>query len=260
MKKKINLIEGAMKYPHLVLAFVVVMMIVGAFGLKNMPRREFPEFTIRQGLVVGVFPGASSLEVEEKLTKKVENYIFGYEEVKKSETYSYSKEGLMIIFVELNDNIQNSDKFWSKLRHGLDELKMQLPTGVLALVGNNDFGDTSALLITMSSESKSYRELEEIMKLLEADIRGLSSASKIKRFGTQDEKIFVYVQPEKLNQFQIKPSMVLAAFKMQEAIDYAGELDNGELLLPVHLPPDSSLKRTWKNRLSIPIPRGISFV
>jgi len=237
MRKKINIIESAMKYPHIVLAFVVVMMLVGVFGLKNMPRREFPEFTIRQGLVVGIFPGASSLEVEEKLTKDVENYIFGYEEVKKAGTYSQSKEGVMIIYVELNDNIKDSDKFWSKLRHGLDELKMQLPTGVLALVGNNDFGDTAALLITMSSEDKSFRELEETVKLLEADIRALNSVSKIKRYGTQDEKIFVYVKPEKLNQFQIKPSVVLAVFKMQESIDYAGELDNGELILPVHLPP-----------------------
>lgn len=256
MNKKINLIEGAMKSPHLVLAFVFVMMIVGVFGLKNMPRREFPEFTIRQGLVVGVFPGASSLEVEEKLTKEVENYIFGYEEVKKSDTYSYSKEGLMIIFVELNDNVKNSDKFWSKLRHGLDELKMQLPTGVLALVGNNDFGDTSALLITMSSESKSYRELEKIMKLLEADIRSLNSASKIKRFGTQDEKIFVYVKPEKLNQFQIKPGMVLAAFKMQEAIDYAGELDNGELILPIHLPPRFESEKDLEDQIIYADPLG----
>ena len=60
----------------------------------------------------------------------------------------------MIVYVELNDNVKNADQFWSKLRLGLDELKMQLPTGVVALIGSNDFGDTAALLITMSSEGK----------------------------------------------------------------------------------------------------------
>lgn len=178
MRKKVNIIEGAIKNPHIILAFVGVMMLMGLYSLFNMPRREFPEFTIRQGLVIGVYPGANSQEVEEKLTKKVENYIFGYEEVDKTETYSYSKDGMMIIYVELNDNIRNSDKVWSKLRHGLAEFKMQLPTDVIALIGNNDFGDTAALLITMSSENKSYRELEDIMKLLEADVRTLNSVSK----------------------------------------------------------------------------------
>jgi len=237
MKKKINFIESTMKSSHIIIAFVCVMMLLGIFGLKNMPRREFPEFTIRQGLVVGIFPEASSEEVAEKLTKEVENFIFGFEEVNKSGTYSHSKEGMMVIFVELNDNITNSDKFWSKLRLGLNEFKMQLPGGVLALVGNNDFGDTSALLITMSSESKSYRELEEVMKHLEADIRVIDAVSKVKRFGTQDEEIFVYVQSEKLEQYNINPSMILTAFKFHESLDYSGELDNGELVLPIHLPP-----------------------
>ena len=30
---------------------------VGYFGLVDMPKQEFPEFTIRQGVVVGVYPG-----------------------------------------------------------------------------------------------------------------------------------------------------------------------------------------------------------
>jgi len=235
MSRKTNIIEAAMKYYQIVLAMVIVGIILGIFGLINMPRNEFPDFTIRQGVIVGVYPGASSQKVEEQLTEKVENYIFSYAEVNKEKTYSESKEGKMFIFVELNDEVQNSDQFWSKLRHGLDELKMQLPAGVLALVGTNDFGDTSALLITLSSDQKSYRELEEVMKDLESDIRKIPSVSKIKTYGQQKEKIFVYVEPEKLHEYHIQPAQIFTAFQLQDAINYAGELDNGELLLPVHL-------------------------
>ena len=225
-----------MRHRQIILAFVVVMMTIGVFALLNMPRNEFPDFTIRQGVIVGVFPGATSEEVEDQLTVKVENYLFGYEEVNKDKTYSQSSEGRMIIFVELNDDVHDADKFWSKLRHGLDELKMQLPAGVIALVGTNDFGDTSALLITMSSEKKGYRELSEIMKDLESEVRRIPSVSKIKRYGEQQEKIFVYIQTEKLNEYNIQPSSILASFKIQDALTYAGSLDNGDLILPVHLP------------------------
>lgn len=237
MKRKINIVEGAMKYHQIILVFIVVMMVLGAIGLKNMPRNEFPEFTIRQGVIVGIYPGATSSEVEQQLTTEVENYIFGYKEINKDKTYSLSQEGQMTIFVELNDNVKNSDQVWSKLRLGLDELKMRLPTGVLALVGTNDFGDTSALLITMSSEEKSYRQLEELMKDLESDIRKVESVSKIKHYGTQHEKVYVYVQQEKLNEYNIQPTTILASFKAHELLNYAGELDNGEMVLPVHLPP-----------------------
>lgn len=226
-----------MKYKQIVLSFVVAMMAIGVLALMNMPRNEFPDFTIRQGVIVGIYPGASSEKVEEQLTKEVENYIFGYKEVNKVKTYSNSSEGQMIIFVELNEDVKNADEFWSKLRHGLRELKMQLPSGVLALIGTNDFGDTSALLVTMSSDEKSFRELEETMKQLEAEVRKVNSVSKIKRHGVQNEKIFIYVRPEKLNEYNIQPLTILSSFKIQESISYAGKLDNGDLILPVHLPP-----------------------
>ena len=235
--KKINILESAMKHYQIVVSMVVIMMVLGIFGILNMPRNEFPEFTIRQGIVVGIYPGATSMEVEEQLTTKIEDYLFSYEEVKKAKTYSHSKEGMMIVYVELNDNVKNADKFWSKLRLGLQELKMELPAGVVALIGSNDFGDTAALLITMSSEKKSYRELETTLDDLKDEIRKISSVSKIKGYGTQKEEIYIYIKPEKLTEFNVKPSNILVAFKLQDALNYSGKLDNGELVLPIHLPP-----------------------
>jgi multidrug efflux pump subunit AcrB len=256
MSKKTNIIEAAMKYYQIVIALVVVAVALGVFGLLNMPRNEFPDFTIRQGVIVGVYPGATSQEVEEQLTEKVENYIFGYSEVNKAKTYSESKEGKMFIFVELNDDVHNSDEFWSKLRHGLDELKMQLPSGVLALIGTNDFGDTSALLITLSSNEKSYRDLEEVLKDLEREIRKIESVSKIKTFGQQKEKVFVYVKPEKLNEYHIQASHIFTAFKMQDAISYAGNLDNGEMVLPVHLPSKFNTLKDIEEQIIFADPNG----
>jgi len=76
MKRKINIIEAAMKYKQIIIAFTLVMMILGILGLINMPRREFPEFIIRQGVIVGIYPGATSSEVEEQLTKVVRKLHF----------------------------------------------------------------------------------------------------------------------------------------------------------------------------------------
>ncbi len=226
-----------MKHKQIIIAFTLVMMVLGILGLINMPRREFPEFIIRQGVVVGIYPGATSEEVEEQLTKVVENYIFGYKEVNKEKTVSNSREGQMVIYVELNDNVVNADDFWSKLRHGLNELKQQeLPSGVLALIGNNDFGDVSAMLITMSSEQKSYRQLEDILKQLEDNIRAIPSVSKIKTYGTQEEQIYVYINQEKLNEYNVNPATIMASFQIQEMMNYAGVIESDGLELPIHLP------------------------
>ncbi len=254
--KRPSIIESAMRNRNIVIIISVVLMIIGVVALMKMPRNEFPQFTIRQGVVVGVYPGATSAEVEEQLTRVVENYIFGYKEIKKAKTYSQSKEGIMYIFVELNDDVTNADEFWSKFKHGLSELKPTLPSGVLALVANSDFGDTAALLITLSSESKSYKELEEELKKLEAECRKIPESSKIKHYGLQKEKIFVNVKPEMLNEYNIKTLSLLGSYQMNGMVNYAGVLKDGEKNLAVHLPANFDSEKDLADQIVYSDPMG----
>lgn len=254
--RKTGIIESSVRNRNIVIILSVLFMVIGAIALKKMPRNEFPQFTIRQGVIVGVYPGATSAEVETQLTRVVENYIFGYQEVKKAKTYSQSKEGIMYIFVELNDDVKNADQFWSKLKHGLSELKMTLPTGVLALIANSDFGDTSALLITLSSDTKSYKELEEALKKLEAECRRIPAASKIKHYGLQKEKIFVNVMPEKLNEYNIKSLSLLSQYQSNGMVNSAGVLKDGKYNLSVHLPSNFESEKDLANQIVYSDPQG----
>jgi len=254
--KKTGFIEAAMRNRNIVILIAVLFMLIGVVALKKMARNEFPQFTIRQGVVVGVYPGATSAEVEAQLTTEVENYIFGFSEVKKSKTYSLSKEGIMYIFVELNDDVKNADQFWSKFKHGLSELKMTLPSGVLALIANSDFGDTSALLITLSSDTKSYKELEKELKKLEAECRKIPATSKIKHFGLQKEQIYVNVKPELLNEYNIKSISLLGSYLPNGMVNYAGTLKDGKYDLSVHLPTNFESEKDLANEIVYSDPKG----
>jgi multidrug efflux pump subunit AcrB/outer membrane protein TolC len=253
---KIDIIGAAMRNRNIVLIITVVLMIIGIVALRDMPRNEYPQFTIRQGVIIGVYPGATSAEVEAQLTRVVENYIFGYQEINKAKTTSQSKEGVMYIFVELNDDVKNADQFWSKMKHGLNELKMTLPSGVIALIANSDFGDTSALLITLSSDSKSYKELEEVLKNLEAECRKIPNASKIKHYGLQKEKIYVNVKPELLNEYNIKSISLLGSYQLNGMVNYAGVLKDGKNNLAVHLPASFESEKDLAEQIVYSDPMG----
>lgn len=255
-QRKTGFIGWAMRYHNITNILVAVFVLIGVVALLKMPRNEFPKFTIRQGLVVGVYPGAGSAEVEEQLTKQVENYLFGFKEVNKAKTYSESKEGMMIVYVELNDNVTNADEFWSKLKHGLNELKQTLPPGVVALIGNNDFGDTSAMLITLSSDTKGYKEMENELKKLKAECRKIDAVSKIKDYGIQKEKIYVNVEPEKLNEYNIKSLSLLAAYQPNGMVSPAGKLKTGLTDLDVHFPPNFESEKDLADQIVFADPTG----
>lgn len=245
-----------MRYHNITNILVVVFVLIGVVALLKMPRNEFPNFTIRQGLVIGVYPGASSAEVEEQLTKQVENYIFGFKEVKKAKTYSESKEGMMIIYVELNDNVTNADEFWSKLKHGLNEFKSSLPSGVLALMANSDFGDTSAMLITLSSNTKGYKDMENELKKLKAECRKIPAVSKIKDYGIQKEKIYVNVEPEKLNEYNIKSLSLLSSYQFNGMVSPAGKLKTTQNDLYVHFPANFESEKDLSDQIVFADPTG----
>jgi multidrug efflux pump subunit AcrB/outer membrane protein TolC len=255
-RNKSDIIAASMRNHNIIILITLLLMIVGVFALVDMPRNEFPQFTIRQGVIVGVYPGATSAEVEDQLTRAVENYIFSYQEVNKEKTYSLSKEGVMYVFVELNDNVKNADQFWSKIRHGLNELKMTLPTGVLALIANTEFGETSAILITLSSDTRSYKEMEEQVKRLEAECRKIPETSKIKRYGQQKEKIYVNIKPELLNEYSIKSISLLGSYQLNGMVNYAGVLKDGQNNLAVHLPASFASEKDLAEQIVYSDPSG----
>ena len=122
-ERKNGVIEWTMRHYQITLLVITVLVGLGILGLVDMPKQEFPEFTIRQGVVVGVYPGATSGEVEEQLAKPLERYLFTFKEVKKKKTYSMSRDGMVYVMVELNDDVNNKDEVWSKIKLGLQNFK-----------------------------------------------------------------------------------------------------------------------------------------
>lgn len=76
MKQKRNVIEWAMHYRQIVILVVCCLMALGIYSLPEMRKNEFPDFTIRQGIVVAVAPGNDVQEMMEQVAKPLEDYIF----------------------------------------------------------------------------------------------------------------------------------------------------------------------------------------
>lgn len=204
------MVEWAMHYRQIVILITSCLLAFGVFALVKINKNEFPDFTIRQGLVIAAYPGASVSDVEQQVTKPLENYIFTYKEVDKTKTKSFTRNGLAIIQIELNKDIDSEEKdnFWSKIKDGLKTFKASLPMGVVALQVQDDFGDTSDLLITMESKDKTYRELKEYMDDLKDRLRPVESVGRLNVYGLQQEQVAVYIDNKRLSEYGISSTLV----------------------------------------------------
>ena len=240
------------------ITFLIVgcLFVFGIYALARIPKQEFPEYTIRQGVVVGVYPGATAEEVEEQLAKPLEQFLMTYKEVKRAKTTSTSQNGMCYVMVELNDDVNDKDEVWSKVKHGLAAFKMQLPAGVAAVVTNDDFGDTSALLITLESDTRSYRELKGYMDDLSDRLRRIESVSNLRPYGVQQEQISVYADHARLAAYGIGEKTLSAALAAQGLIPLGGSVSNAETETPIHIAPSLAGEREVAEQIVWSDPEG----
>lgn len=237
MNKKRNVVEWAMHYRQIIILVTCCLIAFGIYSLPRMQKNEFPDFTIRQGMVIAVAPGNTVDEMVEQVTKPLEDYIFTYKEVKKEKTFSTTRDGIAFIQVELIDELTDKDEFWSKFKHGVTGFKAQLPSNVLAVQVMDDFGDTSALLVTMESRDKTYRELSDYMDDLKDRLRKINSVGRLTVSGERQEQISIYLDPAKLSKYGLSEQTVAAQLFTKGFVTSGGRIQTPDYVLPVHVSP-----------------------
>ena len=235
MAKEMNWLKWPLEHYPISLLIVVILFILGIYGMYVMPKDEFPHATIRQGVVVAVYPGATSEEVEQQVARPLERYLFTYGEVNREKTTTTSQNGMCIAMVRLNDEVNNKDEVWSKIKHGLNAFKPQLPSGVLAVVVNDDFGNTSALLIAIESPERSYRELKQYSDDLSDRLRRIPSVANVKLFSEQKEQISLYIDRQRLQAYGIGLQMLFSRLQAQGITTISGSISDDDQQIPIHI-------------------------
>lgn len=230
-----RMIKACLRYPTLTAILTFMVVAVGLQSLMHMPRTEDPSITIRTGLVLAAYPGATSEQVEKQVTKTLEASIFKFQEVRKAKTFSTSRPGVCIINVELEKNVKNPDLFWAKLRHEMNVVKASaLPREVMGPIVNSDFGDTVAMLVAVSGERYGYRELRDYVDQIQDALRTVREVGKISTYGQQNEQIWLTSSLERMSQYFTDPLKVIGALGQRNVVQGAGSVRTDTERIPLH--------------------------
>ena len=224
-----NPVRSALQNRAVVLVLTVFAVLLGVRALLTMPRREDPKITIRTGLVLARYPGATAAQVEDQVTRKIEEQLFRHEEVRKLKTFSTSRDGVVVVNVELEEWVKDPDRFWAMLRHDMNELHViALPPTVQGPIVNSNFGDVVAMLLAVRGPHYGPRELREYLDRIDDAIRTIPEVSKINRLGEQREELRVSTTNARLAGFGITPLQVAGAIRNGNVVSDAGTIDVGE--------------------------------
>ena len=255
MKKDSNFVISAIRYRKLIYFLIAAMVAFGIYSLFAINKDEFPTFQIKDGLVVGVYPGANAQEVEEQLTKPLEEILFKFAEVKRT-SYSYTQDGICYIFVKLQCPAKQKNEVWSKIKLKLNASRISLPSGVLTVQVMDEFSAVSSVLLAIQSNDKSYRELEDYADELKNKLYAIPALSNVKILGAQKEEIAVNIDNDRLSAYGVNSTMMTFDYQTAAMQTISGKFKSDYINAPIHIEGKLSTEEEIKDRIIWSAPSG----
>lgn len=158
---------------------MISVLAWGVYAYLAMPQRQDPIIPVVTGVIVTPYPGAEAEKVEQEVTRKIERKVSenpAVEHVK-----SISRPGLSIVYVELFESERHAELVWQDIRGKLGEITDLPSAGGLPTkpILNKDFGDSVAVMLTVSSPPVTDQEIQRraanIRQAIEAHRRDIKA-------------------------------------------------------------------------------------
>ncbi|MEI8595928.1 efflux RND transporter permease subunit [Photobacterium sp. Hal280] len=206
----------------------LIFLIGGTMAFLDLGRLEDPEFTIKDAMVVTSYPGATAQQVEEEVTYPIEKAIGQLSYV--DEVNSISSRDLSQITVTMKNNYGPDDlpQIWDELRRKVNDLKPSLPPGVGTPKVVDDFGDVYGILLAVTGEGYSYRELSDYVDYLRRELELVNGVGKVQVTGTQQEQVFIEISMQRLSNLGISPETIYGTLQQQNLVTSSGAIRVGD--------------------------------
>ena len=225
MTTRTNLSALALKYSTLTVFFMIALVAAGTYAFFSLGRGEDPPFTIKQMVVSATWPGATSREMEQQVTEKIETKLqelpyFYY-------VNSYTKPGETVIYVSLRDDTPPAKvpDLWYQVRKKVGDIKGTLPAGVNGPFFNDEYGDTYSLIWAFEADGFSPVEVKDIVKAARQRLLRVPDVTKADLLGLQDEKIYIEFSHTRLAMLGVPVDQILEVVRKQNAIVATGTVE-----------------------------------
>ncbi|WP_318438329.1 efflux RND transporter permease subunit [Photobacterium leiognathi] len=212
----------------------LIFLVGGTFSFFGLGQLEDPAFTIKDAMVVTAYPGATPQQVEEEVTYPIEKAIQQLTYV--DEVNSISSRGLSQITVTMKNNYGPDDlpQIWDELRRKVNDISSNLPPGVAKPKVIDDFGDVYGILLAITGDGYSYKELSDYVDYLRREIELVDGVGKVGVTGNQQEQVFIEISMQRLSSLGISLETIYNILATQNLVTSAGAVRIGDEYVRVH--------------------------
>ena len=220
-----SLYQSAVKKPVTTALIFVAIAVFGIFSLVQIPINLYPEFDANTIMVITSYNGASAADIENNVTKPLENTLNGVNNLK--HITSSSKENVSVITMEFEYGI-DIDVATNEVRDKLEMVKSSLPddsnTPIIFKFGADDIPILLLSITAKESMPGLYKILDDKVSNPLARIGGVGTVSIS---GVPEREVKVYVDPYKLEAYGLSIESISSIIGMENKNTPGGSIDVG---------------------------------
>ncbi|ARN72694.1 efflux RND transporter permease subunit [Oceanicoccus sagamiensis] len=220
-----NLTRFAIEKSILTQFLVFLFVVGGVLSYNSLGRLEDPDFTVKIGVIITQYPGASPEEVELEVTDRIERAI---QEMPQLDTsYSMSRAGLSIIKVDMKQKYSADvlPQVWDEMRKKIRDVRPQMPPGVLQSEIIDDFSFVFGFVLAVTGDGYTYSELEDYVKIIKKELNLVQGVSRVDLWGVQPKVIYLDISESQLAALKVTQEDVLATLALQNMVVSSGYVE-----------------------------------
>lgn len=220
-----TLYEGAVKRPIMTSLCFAAVIIFGIFSLVKLPIDLYPDIDTNTIMVMTYYNGASANDIENNVTRPLENTLNSVEHLK--HITSNSRENVSVITLQFEYGY-NIDVLTNNVRDKLDMVSSSLPDEAqtpILFKFSTDMIPIMLLSVEANESQKAlYKILDEVVANPLARIDGVGTVSIS---GAPEREINVYMNPQKMEAYGLSPQQVSSAISAENKNITNGTMDVG---------------------------------
>ncbi|MDR1474196.1 MAG: efflux RND transporter permease subunit [Endomicrobium sp.] len=221
-----NLARLSIKRPTFIFALLMTLIILGLVSLSKLSVRMFPDVEFPYVVIVTTYKGAGVAEIEQLVTKPVEDSLSGVASLKHS--YSTNQDNISIVFGEFELS-KDPDVAAQEVRDKIAQIRDALPEDIdEPLIMKADMNSMPIVMLSLKSEGMSPKELYDFADdIVSKDLAQVSGVSQINIIGGSKREIHIDADRKKLKEYELTLTTLAARIKSNALNVPAGNVTRG---------------------------------
>ena len=220
-----SIYRKAVNNPVTTALIFIAFMVFGVFSLMNTSIAQFPEFDSNVIMVMSSYPGTNASDIEQNLTKVLENSLNGVSDLKSLTSKSKENISLLTLEFEYGTDIEEAT---NNVRDKLDMVNSSLPDGASVPVIFKFSADDMPIMILSATASESLPGLDKILDdKLATPLARVSGVGTVSVSGAPTREIQVYCDPNKLQAYGLTVSTISSILAAENKNIPSGNIDIG---------------------------------